>query len=468
MTDFVEAHLAGDFASDAGTGVGRGSWVWEPSVPHIAVPVYSPYGCATDDGAPCMVCLFVHLLLFVCRLLLVGCVSRRTGSNCRLGPRDEISAPLAGTFGGARPAPPRSVHGMSGAGGPSPMAGLDAYSRHKKFINDYVISLGPKRVERYLADRQPAVGKTDYDILQENHKFIREPEDDDMSNWEVRMAVKYYSKLFKEYCIADMSRYKTGQIGLRWRTQKEVFSGDGQFRCGNQACKDANDLKSYEMNFVYKEHGEMKEALVKLRLCPQCGVKLNYKKLKERERELKREAKVERKEARKRERRKRKRRSASASASSSSESDSSDGKREQDTDVWQQVVSKSSGKTYWYNLRTGDTQWSAPDIKRRGAAELPAAPPSSAAVRARGSDDVRSKTADGSGYAEGAEGSPRKKVRGNEAEPSKDACHRAEEFEHNAGAQDSSDVHGLWSKAPKELVADDEDEFDEYFKGMFP
>ena len=35
----------------------------------------------------------------------------------------------------------------------------------------------------------------------------------------MRMAVKYYNKLFKEYCIADMSRYKTGQIGLRWRTQ---------------------------------------------------------------------------------------------------------------------------------------------------------------------------------------------------------------------------------------------------------
>ncbi len=123
----------------------------------------------------------------------------------------------------------------------------------------------------------------------------------------MRMAVKYYNKLFKEYCIADMSRYKTGQIGLRWRTQacapaspprkqqgagegrcegpmllsaharmcsceqKEVFSGAGQFRCGNQACSGASDLSSYEMNFVYKEHGERKEALVKLRLCPECG-----------------------------------------------------------------------------------------------------------------------------------------------------------------------------------------------------
>jgi hypothetical protein len=76
---------------------------------------------------------------------------------------------------------------------PSP-AGMDAYSRHKKFINDYVISLGEKRVEKYLADRQPQVGKTDYDILQENYKFIREPEHDDMSNWEV-----IGQKIFQRY-----------------------------------------------------------------------------------------------------------------------------------------------------------------------------------------------------------------------------------------------------------------------------
>mgnify|MGYP003692569863 FL=1 len=43
-----------------------------------------------------------------------------------------------------------------------------------------------------------------------------------MSKWETRMAVKYYDKLFKEYCIADMSHYKSGRIGLRWRSQSEV------------------------------------------------------------------------------------------------------------------------------------------------------------------------------------------------------------------------------------------------------
>ena len=74
--------------------------------------------------------------------------------------------------------------------------------------------------------------------------------------------------------------------------QKEVFSGDGQFRCGNQACKLPDQLSSYEMNFVYKEDGAKKEALVKLRLCPECGVKLNYRKLKEREKEIRKEAKV--------------------------------------------------------------------------------------------------------------------------------------------------------------------------------
>ncbi|KAF9613804.1 hypothetical protein IFM89_011973, partial [Coptis chinensis] len=29
------------------------------------------------------------------------------------------------------------------------------------------------------------------------------------------------------YCIADMSKYKKGEIGLRWRIEKEVISGKG-------------------------------------------------------------------------------------------------------------------------------------------------------------------------------------------------------------------------------------------------
>jgi hypothetical protein len=39
---------------------------------------------------------------------------------------------------------------------------------------------------------------------------------------------RYYSKLFKEYCIADLSRYKERKIGMRWRVEKEVVVGKGQ------------------------------------------------------------------------------------------------------------------------------------------------------------------------------------------------------------------------------------------------
>ena len=35
-------------------------------------------------------------------------------------------------------------------------------------------------------------------------------------------------------------------------------------------------LRTWEVNFAYKEDGEKKNALVKLRLCPDCSYKLNY------------------------------------------------------------------------------------------------------------------------------------------------------------------------------------------------
>lgn len=37
------------------------------------------------------------------------------------------------------------------------------------------------------------------------------------------------------------------------------------------------------VNFTYGEAGENKQALVKLRICPRCGEKLNYRREKERE-----------------------------------------------------------------------------------------------------------------------------------------------------------------------------------------
>ena len=117
-------------------------------------------------------------------------------------------------------------------------------------------------------------------------------------------------KLFKEYAIADLSRYKEGAVGaaflccvycfvsfyavfisfnaafvlkmidlqgLRWRTEQEVVTGKGQFSCGAKRCEEFNDLQSFEVDFNYREVGEKKQALVKLRVCPECGRRLNYR-----------------------------------------------------------------------------------------------------------------------------------------------------------------------------------------------
>jgi hypothetical protein len=43
-----------------------------------------------------------------------------------------------------------------------------------------------------------------------------------------------------------MSRYKTGKMGLRWRTEKEVMTGKGQFMCGSKHCDEKEGLASYE------------------------------------------------------------------------------------------------------------------------------------------------------------------------------------------------------------------------------
>ncbi|KAK0574367.1 hypothetical protein LWI29_022589 [Acer saccharum] len=156
--------------------------------------------------------------------------------------------------------------------------GLNAYDRHKKFLNDYVAIY---RKEKSTNTKLPV--KTDLDTIREGYRFIRSEEDDRDSSWEQRLVKRYYDKLFKEYCIADMSHYKSGKIGLRWRTDKEVMSGKGQFICGSKQCDEKNGLASYEVNFSYVEAGENKQALVKLVTCERCAEKLHYKRRKEKE-----------------------------------------------------------------------------------------------------------------------------------------------------------------------------------------
>ncbi|KAL1932006.1 hypothetical protein VTP01DRAFT_9062 [Rhizomucor pusillus] len=153
--------------------------------------------------------------------------------------------------------------------------GVDAYTRHKRYIQSYFLHYN--RGSPPKGSNVPENYKTEYDIVRENHKFVWDNEEEDEGTWEQRVAKKYYDKLFKEYAICDLKYYKQGKIALRWRTESEVISGKGQFVCASNRCDNTKKLTSWEVNFGYIEHGEKKNELVKVRLCPECSDKLNYK-----------------------------------------------------------------------------------------------------------------------------------------------------------------------------------------------
>lgn len=117
--------------------------------------------------------------------------------------------------------------------------------------------------------------KRDIDVIREHHRFLWDDESKEDS-WETRLARRYYDKLFKEYCIADLTRYRENKIALRWRTETEVVAGIGQFQCGSRKCLRRDGLRSWEVNFAYREQGVHKNALIKLRLCPEHSMHLNY------------------------------------------------------------------------------------------------------------------------------------------------------------------------------------------------
>lgn len=105
--------------------------------------------------------------------------------------------------------------------------------------------------------------KTDTDVIMENLKFIWD--DHELpTTWEERLAKKYYDKLFKEYCICDLSRYKENLIANRFRVEQEVVTGKGQFVCGEKSCKAQEGLRTWEVNFKYSENGSKKNTLVKI------------------------------------------------------------------------------------------------------------------------------------------------------------------------------------------------------------
>lgn len=141
-------------------------------------------------------------------------------------------------------------------------------------MNDYLQYYGGSWKD---FQRDTSKDKTDIDVIKEHGRFLWS-EEDEATSWSDRLAKKYWEKLFKEYCLIDLSRYKENKFGMRWRLEKEVISGKGQFTCGNVACPAGSErLRSWEVNFVYQERGERRNALVKIRLCPPCSEKLNYR-----------------------------------------------------------------------------------------------------------------------------------------------------------------------------------------------
>ncbi|KAI9576530.1 protein FRA10AC1 [Glossina fuscipes] len=158
---------------------------------------------------------------------------------------------------------------------------LNDRERHEYILRSFVLN------KKHVECRKH---KRDIDIIREHHRFLWSDNEKEVNasaneSWEVRLARRYYDKLFKEYCIAELSRYKENKIALRWRTEAEVVAGIGQFQCGSRKCSTRDGLRTWEVNFVYQEQGDRKNALVKLRLCSEHSVQLNYRSKK---REIKR------------------------------------------------------------------------------------------------------------------------------------------------------------------------------------
>lgn len=124
-----------------------------------------------------------------------------------------------------------------------------------------------------MPKKPKAILEADYEALKRHHEFIPSSQE---AGWEGRLVSKYNEKLYREFCLADLS--KAPRIALRWRTEEEVQSGKGHFICANLSCFAFKNLDAYEMNFGYLEGGEKKNALVKVMLCTDCSLLVGNKK----------------------------------------------------------------------------------------------------------------------------------------------------------------------------------------------
>lgn len=54
--------------------------------------------------------------------------------------------------------------------------------------------------------------QTKHEIVKAHHKFLWNDEDKEPNTLENQLAKQYHDQLFKEYCIGDLTHYKTSQV----------------------------------------------------------------------------------------------------------------------------------------------------------------------------------------------------------------------------------------------------------------
>ena len=173
---------------------------------------------------------------------------------------------------------------------------------------------------------QNVITAYDREELRKAYRFvppIPSASDSNGTTWQERMARTYERHLYREFVLADLTQYKLGKVGMRWRTKDEVVAGKGFETCGNKHCpsygsskdveaarrassgrpsedavrayisranalhNNSNEemyemdnlaqvpsgggLSNYEVNFAYQEGGGNKSELVKLRMCLRCA-----------------------------------------------------------------------------------------------------------------------------------------------------------------------------------------------------
>lgn len=114
---------------------------------------------------------------------------------------------------------------------------LNPYELHKYLVNVYCLNA---KGSSTLLKRDTSRDRTDLDVIRENHKFLWE-DDEVADTWEKQLAKKYYDKLFKEYCICDLSRYKENKVSSLFLytyiqvclklNQQSIVAANKQFSC---------------------------------------------------------------------------------------------------------------------------------------------------------------------------------------------------------------------------------------------